>query len=74
MLKKSCAKCAHFEHRTHFCRLAPPQPVVFIGEDNDGNGGIRQSVSSKFPVVVHPDLDYCSHYSGSSEGMLINEG
>jgi len=74
MSTKSCQQCIHFEKRTHFCRLSPPQPVVFIGEDNNGNGGIRNNVSSKFPVVVHPDLDYCSNFSGLSEGTLITEG
>lgn len=53
--KKCCRTCIHFDDRTHFCRVAPPVPVVFYDSKTREN-----KVSSKFPVITLPDLDMCS--------------
>jgi len=50
-----CSKCRFFEDRTHFCRFDPPIPIIFY----DGN---IQNVSSKFPVITKPDIDYCGKF------------
>ena len=49
-----CWNCEKFERRTHFCRANPPQIVVF-------QDGPENKVSSKFPVVMKPAMDYCEN-------------
>ncbi len=49
-----CWNCEKFERRTHFCRANPPQIVVF-------QDGPENKVSSKFPVVMKPSMDYCEN-------------
>ena len=56
-----CWNCQKFERRTHFCRANPPQIVVF-------QDGPENKVSSKFPVVMKPNMDYCEN-----EFILIKE-
>jgi hypothetical protein len=68
----SCSRCRFYEERTHFCRLAPPIPIVFTNEDSYGNGNERsQNVSSKFPVIVHPEIDYCSQFKPVGAGLIL---
>ena len=57
MTDKKCINCENFETRTHFCRLNPPIPMVFY-EGRD----MYQNVSSKWPVITQPNIDYCSNF------------
>jgi len=54
---KCCFDCKYFDDRTHFCRRTPPIPVVFYDNKTKEN-----KVSSKFPVITMPELDYCSQF------------
>lgn len=54
---KCCKTCCYYEVRTHFCRLNPPQPIIFYGDTDEST-----KVSSKFPVITLPERDYCSHH------------
>ena len=53
--EKCCINCKYYDERTHFCRLNPPTPMIFYSEG-------KQNVSSKFPVITQPTLDYCSFF------------
>ena len=53
---KVCQNCNKFDERTHFCRAEPPKIVVFIEEDGSNK------VSSKFPVITKPTMDWCEKY------------
>lgn len=52
-----CLNCRFFEKRTHFCRKNPPTPIVFSVNFNKEN-----AISSKFPVITHPTLDWCGSF------------
>lgn len=54
---RCCWNCVHLDKRTKFCRLNPPQPVVYIDEQG------LSKVSSKFPVVTQVSLDWCSNFT-----------
>ena len=53
--EKCCENCKHYDERTHFCRLNPPQPMIFYTNN-------EQNVSSKYPVITKPTCDYCSFF------------
>lgn len=59
IVEKNCENCAHFDTRTHFCRLNPPLPVIYNVKENNT---WKQIVTSKFPVITHSEIDYCSHF------------
>jgi len=65
-----CDNCKHFDERTHFCRLNPPMPIVFSSRDGRET---KQNVSSKFPVITHSSLDFCSHFEEDNDQSLITE-
>lgn len=60
-----CSRCLHFDPRTHFCRFNPPVPVVLFDERRN-----MVSVSSKWPVVAMPELDYCAHFSDVDDQIV----
>jgi hypothetical protein len=64
-MSKSCENCAFFQAKNKFCRRFPPQPVVI--EILESNGKRRDIVVSKFPVVVHPEFDYCGEFQEKDE-------
>lgn len=67
----NCNNCIHFDQRTHFCRKAPPKPVVFYDPKIKEN-----KVSSKFPVITLPELDYCSEFEEakiSTKQLLVEK-
>jgi len=76
-VKSNCQNCKHFEVRTKFCRLNPPQPIMFISsEDSILYKEGPSYCSSKYPTIVKPDLDYCSHWEAnliSKKDKLIVE-
>lgn len=57
-----CRDCAWFDDKTHFCRLNPPQPVIFYDRDKRA-----EKTTSKFPVITKPDMDYCSNWSDKAD-------
>jgi len=65
-----CDNCKYFDERTHFCRLNPPVPIVFSIVER---GETKQNVSSKYPVITHSNLDFCSHFEKDETDILINE-
>lgn len=65
-MDKKCSNCKYFEERTHFCRLNPPQPVIFLAEYQ----GHNYKTSSKFPVITNPNLDYCSNHDVKGDLIL----
>ena len=46
-----CKNCRAFDPRTGFCRALPPQVVLISG-----------NLTSKFPKIEMPNLDYCEHF------------
>lgn len=54
---KCCLNCKFFEGRTHFCRKYPPIPMVFSVNYNKEN-----AISSKFPVITQPAIDWCGFF------------
>ena len=54
--KKCCQNCEHFEERTKFCRLNPPQIAII-------NLGNEHRVQSYFSTIVKPQYDYCSYFT-----------
>lgn len=56
--EKCCENCKFYDSRTHFCRFGPPQPMIFIDSKTK-----EQNVSSKWPVITKPQLDYCSNFA-----------
>lgn len=67
--KVCCKNCKFFEERTHFCRLNPPQPLIFPVK-NKGNNIDLVYVAAKFPVINKPNIDFCSHFKLK---FLLNE-
>ncbi len=59
---KVCKNCIAFDESTNFCRLNPPIP-------NEIFDGKKRITISKFPVILMPEKDYCSHF----KGRVINE-
>jgi len=49
-----CANCKNLDVRTKFCRVGPPTPTVVNG-----------TLTSKFPKIELPKLDYCSKFERS---------
>ena len=64
MKDQCCTVCYHFDTRTHFCRLNPPQPVVFFDHRTK-----EHKISSKFPIITLPDVDYCSKFEPENKGL-----
>jgi hypothetical protein len=60
----SCEVCHFFESRTHFCRLNPPTPVIYLQIEKDENGDqiFINKAGSKYPVIGLPELDFCSKF------------
>ena len=63
-VSETCQNCRFFEQRTHFCRLNPPTPVVFLQVEKDDNGDqiFINKAGSKYPVIGMPEMDYCSQF------------
>ncbi len=59
-MEKNCNNCAYFEERTRFCRLNPPQPMTMVDADN------YEFLTSKFPKIQNPILDFCSFWKFST--------
>ena len=64
---ETCQNCRFFEKRTHFCRINPPQVVVFLQVEKDVNGDqiFLNKSGTKFPCISLPDKDYCSNFKAS---------
>jgi hypothetical protein len=67
--KKCCACCTYFEGRTGFCRVNPPNAVVYyIGQNICTEG--------KFPKIAYPSSDWCGCFQSkeiAQEGKLLLE-
>lgn len=60
---KKCSLCKHFEPGTRFCRFNPPAAAINVNID-EGN-----RITSLFPMIRKPELDYCSKFERSN-GMV----
>ena len=58
-----CANCKWLDGRNKFCRLNPPS--IIETEKND-----RLIITSMFPTIQMPALDYCSKFENKN---LLNE-
>lgn len=61
-----CINCSHYEERTGFCRANPPTPYHEVV-----NG--RHIITSKFPKIQNPNLDYCALWSSDEPEEEIEE-
>lgn len=52
---KTCKSCKWFCTRNNFCRKNPPTPITITHDD-------KEYITSKFPVIAKPELDYCSWF------------
>ena len=63
-----CINCRFYQERTGFCRYNPPNSVQTFVK------GIGEMITSVWPKVPMPTLDYCSHFEQkTSDKQLLND-
>jgi hypothetical protein len=65
-IKKCCANCNSFDSRNRFCRVNPPQPIIFVLEG-------KKVTESQYPVVKLPEVDWCQKFQADTKQKLILE-